>query len=287
MIGIYPMAPLDTSFGNGGSAIFQVPGALAVAVQSDGKVVTAGDQGQLVRLTANGSIDTAFGSGGTSSGNSLLNPNPNAIAVQPDDKILVAGSSVSKNKTLATVARYSSSGSVDSSFGSGGRATADFAGGKAWDVVVAPDGSISASGTSGTTTGAQNAVVSRFNPVGRPDNSFGINGVATFDSGAGDVGWRLGLQPDGKVLIGGNVISGISSSSDLLAVRFDSAGNLDYSFGNLGGTITDIYGGGETSRGVFFQNIGTAEVPDYRILVAGMAQANGNETRAVVARYLY
>jgi uncharacterized delta-60 repeat protein len=274
----------DTSFGSGGSVITQKPYAIAVAVQFDGKIVTAGELGQLVRLNANGSFDTSFGSGGTANGNSLVNPN--AIAIQPDGKIVAAGYSSSKNKTLATVARFTSKGTVDGTFGSNGRVTADFSGGKAWDLLIAPDGSIIVGGTAGSTSAAQNAVAARFTPFGRLDASFGNGGIASFDTGTGEVGWRVGMQPNGSVLVVGNVIGGTSSTADLLTVRFDSAGNVDYSFGNLGAAVTNVDGLGSTSRGVFVQNIGTVDQPEYRILVAGMA-GGGGQSYAVLARYIY
>lgn len=98
---------------------------------------------------------------------------------------------------------------------------------------------------------------------------------------------RIGLQPDGKVLLAGNTISGLSSTSDLLAVRFDAAGNLDYSFGTYGGVIFDLFGGGETSRGVFVQNIGTQASPDYRIVVTGYGAANGGPSYTFAVRLNY
>ena len=210
------------------------------------------------------------------------------MTVQPDDKILVSGYSSWRNKDLATVARFTSNGAADTTFGANGRATVDFLGNGGWDVDVANSGFVYISGSSGTSTLISNASVARFTPGGQLDGTFGVAGVATFDSGTGDSCWRMGLQPDGKILVTGNTISGSSSvTANLLTARFDSAGNVDSSFGNLGGAITDFYGNGETSRGVFVQNLRTSEFPDYRIVVAGMAQGSGNSKYAFVARYLY
>jgi uncharacterized delta-60 repeat protein len=277
-----PDGTLDPNFGSGGTAIYKSSSAGKIAIQSNQKIVSVGDLGQITRLNANGTLDTSFGSGGTASGNSLVLPN--AIAVQPDDKIVVAGYSSARNKVLATVARYNSNGSVDTTFGSSGRATANFLGGKAWDVVIAPDESIIAGGTTSTASAAQDAAAARFTSAGQLDSSFGIGGVATYDSGIGDVGWRIGLQPDGKVLVTGNTIDS-SSTSKLLTTRFDAAGNVDFSFGEFGGAITDVFGGGATSRGVFMRNVGTAEAPVYRIFLAGSAWGSG-QSYAVVASYI-
>jgi uncharacterized delta-60 repeat protein len=272
---------LDTSFGNLGTASFAGVEAASIAVQADQKIVLSGAS-SLYRLNANGTTDTSFGSGGKASTPIAAN----AVAVLPNGKIVVAGSVVVKNKTFAAVARHNANGSLDQAFGSGGKTTIDFAGGKAWDVLGAADGTVYAGGTSGTSTLAQNALVVRLTSTGQLDAGFGSGGVSSFDSGIGDVGWRIGLQPDGKVLVAGNVIGGAGSTSDLLTARFDSAGNLDFSFGTYGGSTLDLFNAGETSRGVFIQNLGTPASPDYRIVVTGMGNANGM-SYAFAVRYNY
>jgi len=261
---------LDTSFGTQGTTSFAGTAAMSVAVQSDQKVVLGGGT-TLYRLNANGSTDTSFGSGGKVS--TVIGVS--AVETQSDGKIVLVGSTSIKNKTFAAVSRHNSNGSVDQTFGSSGKATADFAGNQARDISIAPNGYIYASGTSGSSTLAQNAVVARFIPSGQLDAGFGFGGIASYDSGIGDVGWRIGLQPDGKVLVAGNVISSVSANADILTTRFDSAGNIDYSFGSNGGAIIDLFGGGETSRGVFVQNLGSETVPDHRVIVTGAGSANG------------
>jgi uncharacterized delta-60 repeat protein len=151
-----------------------------------------------------------------------------------------------------------------------------------WDVVIGANGDIYAGGTSGTTSLATNAVAARFTPFGQLDAGFGSGGIASFDSGTGDVCWRIGLQPDGKVLLVGNTSNGQVGSAgvyDLLTVRFDTAGNPDYTFGTNGGYLFDLFGspGAETARGVFVRNVGTPAIPDYRIIVAGGGSVPGNQ----------
>jgi uncharacterized delta-60 repeat protein len=238
--------------------------------------------GTLYRLNANGSTDTSFGGGGTISTLSGVN----ALEVQADGKIVVAGFTTVKNKTLATVSRHNANGSVDQSFGSGGKVISDSIGAK--DIAIAVNGDIYVAGTIGSTTLSQNATVARLLPSGQFDVTFGSGGIAVFDSGVGDVAAKIGLQPDGKVLVTGNTISGLSPTADLLTARLDSAGNIDYSFGSLGGAVTDIFGNADTSRGVFVQNLGSEDFPDRRILVTGSAwSSDPTQQYAVIVRYLY
>ena len=131
---------LDTSFGMGGKVLtsFGIGGSTgySVVVQSDGKIVVAGDTfiGNLdfavARYTAEGVLDTSFGSGGkviTRIGNSTTNNTGYSVALQSDGKILVSGYSITSNRDFA-LARYTSTGELDTTFGSGGKVTTDFGG---------------------------------------------------------------------------------------------------------------------------------------------------------------
>ena len=123
--------------------------ANAVAVQPNGRIVAVGSAGTgrprfaLARYEEDGAPDTSFGDGGT-----VVTPFgiwgvPRAIALQPDGKILAAGT----NGSGFALARYERHGDLDPTFGEGGKAvTASTQGGSAWAVALQPDGKIVAGG---------------------------------------------------------------------------------------------------------------------------------------------
>jgi uncharacterized delta-60 repeat protein len=132
-----PSGSLDTSFGGTGEVITNLKnGGIAydVAIQPDGKVVIAGTSGgafALVRYNADGSLDTTFG--GKSQGVVLTsigkfsNDNVFSLGLQPDGKIVVAGTTNSNTGRKLALLRYTSTGALDTSFGTGGIVTTQLA----------------------------------------------------------------------------------------------------------------------------------------------------------------
>ncbi len=137
---------LDNSFNGNGKALIQGSGR-AVAIQPDGKIVVAGTSGGdfiIARFNDNGSLDSGFGSGGRAFvdfGAPL--DIANDVVLQPDGKILVAGSGPQFD-----VARLQPNGALDTTFGNGGKAIADFDDGPEADVLaLQPDGKIIVAGS--------------------------------------------------------------------------------------------------------------------------------------------
>jgi uncharacterized delta-60 repeat protein len=124
----------------------------------------------------------------------------NAILVQPDRNILVAGNAA--GNLAMTVTRLTPNGSIDTSFGTGGTATIDFgtlddiAGGAA----LQPDGKIV---VAGYTQASEDVAVARLNPNGTPDPSFGTGGKATVDFGAATFGFAVALQSNRRIVVAG------------------------------------------------------------------------------------
>ncbi|WP_406337528.1 calcium-binding protein [Streptomyces sp. NBC_00649] len=260
-----------------------------VAVQSDGKIVSVGASADysvlesdfaLTRHNADGTLDTSFGGDGTVT-TAINNMNPdfqwseaNAVALQPDGKIVTVGSSWRgyENCCWFTVARYNTNGTLDQSFGGGdGRVFTDFGGpDEAQDVAVQPDGKIVALGTSGG-----NAALARYNADGTPDTSFGGgDGKVTTDPAPesleeGGDARALALQPDGKIIAGGQVGT---TRFDFVLLRYNANGTLDTSFSGDGIERTD-FGDYEAVEGLAVQ-------PDGRIVAAG-----GSGGRFALARY--
>jgi uncharacterized delta-60 repeat protein len=136
-----PNGDLDNSFNGNGKAT--VPGTVgALAVQSDGKIVVGGGSGgnfTAARFDTDGNLDQSFGSGGRASVDFGTNADAvNDIAIQPDGKIILAGEG-----NGFEVARLQPNGSLDSTFGNGGKTTVTFKGGdSAQRLALQPDGKI-------------------------------------------------------------------------------------------------------------------------------------------------
>jgi uncharacterized delta-60 repeat protein len=258
---------LDSGFA-GGKVQFDLAGAddvaQAVAVQADGKILVAGYTGNgaernfvVLRLNADGTLDTAgFNTKGWVSldyagGADVVN----AIAVQADGKIVLAGSAdrgASTTQGDFALARFNSDGTLDSTFGTAGKQTTDF--GNSPDfaealAIQASDGKLLVAGHS-SAGGNADFAFARYNVDGSPDPSFGTNGKTTQDFAGGYTG---------------------ASTRDFAVVRLMANGAPDAQFGVNGKTQIDFSGGDDLADSMAVQ-------PDGRIIVAGWAAtANGDD----------
>jgi uncharacterized delta-60 repeat protein len=195
---------LDTSFGTGGKVITPLgigdSIATSVALQSDGKIVAAGSSLQLggydfalVRYTANGVLDTSFGTDGkVATPIGSLGDHGTGVALQRDGKIVVAGYSDHGRNDDFALARYDTNGRLDTSFGTGGTTTTAITDDdEAFSIVLQSDGKIILAG--GVNTDSASALV-RYNTDGSLDTSFGTGGKVIAPIG----GVSLALQSDGE-----------------------------------------------------------------------------------------
>ena len=219
---------LDTSFGSGGKVIHNAGGGgehiKAIDVQDDGKIVVAGStnagtDGSLdffvARYTSAGVLDTTFsGDGihqfdlGSSTGDML-----EGMDLQSDGKIVVGGYS----GTAWAVARLTTAGAMDTSFGGGdGITTTEFGGVEhGTEVIVASDGKILLGGYTNASGNYDFALV-RYTSAGVLDTGFGGgDGVATHDfnnttlgSGRTDKAYAMGIAANGSVVLVGSSQSG-------------------------------------------------------------------------------
>jgi uncharacterized delta-60 repeat protein len=268
---------LDTSFGIGGKVVIDFgPGsnsAAAVVLQLDGKIVAAGTGGSghfaLARYNTDGSLDASFGGGGkvTTVVGGIFE-SANAVALQPDGKIVAAGGSSPDGFCCqVALARYNPDGSLDPSFDGDGKLTT-FVGGAttANAVAVQGDGKIL---VAGSFVFGNAFVVARFNGDGSLDRSFGSGGqVLTLFEGFGTHATSLAIQADGKILVAGAGGAG----NDFILARYNTDGSPDTSFGSLGTIATD-FGGFDGANSVALQS-------DGKIVAAG-----GGAERFVLARY--
>jgi len=287
---------LDASFGTDGIVTtgFGVSAeATSVAVQADGKVVAAGFANldgahdfALVRYNSNGTLDASFGTGARvttafPSSPGFSEAQAFSVAVQADGRIVAAGDAVVGGGFDFALARYNSNGTLDTSFGTGGLVTTDFAGAndQAESVAVQPDGRIVAAGAAGPyANGGFDFALARYNSNGTLDTSFGTSGKVTSDfAGANDVPSEpsaIALQGDGKIVVVGQT----GNVYDFALARYNSNGTLDTSFGTSGKVITDFAGANDLPFSVAVQ-------PDGNIVVAGGATINGRADFAL-ARYV-
>jgi uncharacterized delta-60 repeat protein len=272
---------LDPSFGTGGKVVTDIAGqldeALAVAVQANGKIVAAGRADEsdvsalgdfaLVRYRADGTLDPSFGTGGKvkldftgEGGNDVVN----ALAVQANGRLVAAGYASSN---LWALARFRQDGTLDPSFGTGGKVTTAL-GGQVRALAVQADGKLVAAGAAGS-----QFALARYLPDGTLDAGFGTGGVVTTDfpgvffAGAN----ALAIQPDGKL-----VAAGHAATAAFALARYKTDGTLDAGFGT-GGIVTTAFGG-------FFNQANALVVQDNGKLVAA-GQNFGETSDFAVARY--
>lgn len=270
---------LDTSFGNGGQLTTLFTGSTIsiiaeVILQPDTKIVAIGAATigtvnfAVARYHEDGSLDTSFGTNGMVSTDFGGADSANAGLLQPNGKIVAAGTTdVGNNFALA---RYNPDGSLDPSFGTNGLVTTNVGGDDIINaVLLQPDGKIVAVGQS-----ADNFALARYNTDGSLDTSFGTNGLVTTNFGGSDLAIAGALQPDGKIIAVGQSDTG--GTVDFALVRYNTNGSVDTSFGTNGLVITN-FGGEDIPTAVALQ-------PDGKIVVAGASDVNGTFD-FVVVRY--
>ncbi|MDD2534949.1 MAG: hypothetical protein PHW78_00045 [Macromonas bipunctata] len=237
-----PDGVVSLSLGDGNDA------GNAVALQADGKVVVVGTTTStdktsnivVARLLPNGQLDTSFGKANDGTPDGVVNlslgdgnDTGNAVALQADGKIVVAGTNTDAGSSNIAVVRLTKTGALDKTFGVGqDDGTPDgvvsLSLGKGDDVAsavaVQADGKVVVAGTTTSTDKTSNVVVVRLQPNGKLDGRFGQDadgtpdGVVNLSLGDGnDTGRALALQADGKIVVAADRVNG--NSTDIALVR--------------------------------------------------------------------
>lgn len=295
--------------------------AKAVAIQADGKIVVAGNSTPtggssnvvLARLDKNGKLDATFGADGNADGTpdgvvqvSFGNGDDavDAIAIQQDGKIVVAGDTTSNTGNGSqnmVVARVNANGSLDATFGAGtadgtpdGVVSLSLGAGndEAKAVAIQANGKIVIAGNTIGSDNSSNIAVARLNGDGSLDATFGVGNadgtpdgvVAVSLSNGDDKAKAVALQADGKILVGGVTLAA-DNSSNVAVARLNSDGTADASFGagtadgTPDGSVAVSFGAGDDKlKGLLLQ-------ADGKILIAGSNTAADGSTNAVVARF--
>jgi uncharacterized delta-60 repeat protein len=278
---------LDSSFGTGGIVTTSInirDTGYAVAIQADGKIVTAGPSSNgtntdfaLVRYNIDGSLDISFDGDGkvtTDFGNSrdsLFD-----VAIQTDGKIIAVGTTF--NSLTGTgddfaVARYNINGSLDTSFDGDGKVTTTIIGNssdEARAVAIQADGKIVVAGQS-----IGGFAVVRYNTNGSLDASFDGDGkVTTSISMRVDEAFAVAIQTDGKIVAAGSSRIGPDNAAFAL-VRYNPNGSLDTSFDNDGKVTTDFGNFYDEAHDIAIQ-------ADGKIIAAGYVEISGGSQFALV-----
>jgi uncharacterized delta-60 repeat protein len=290
-----PNGSLDTNFGNGGLVTGQMRSLSAdiirgIALQPDGKIVVAGvtyddvvtpsphGDFMVARFLPSGQPDLGFGIGGvmTTDFSNKTYDDAYAVNLQPDGKIVLGGYTNSGSgpgvlfgADQLALARYTSQGLLDPSFGQGGKLVFD--GGSLDERILAltpaKDGSLFAGGY---VNGEKRSdlLLARITPDGQLEPGFGtttrgfsINNLGTHSERVAS----LVLQPDGKVIAGGQ--TAVANHADFAIFRYDAHGLLDNTFGKGGVASFDFGGREDRVHAVALQ-------PDGKILAVGQSEAD-------------
>ena len=218
---------LDPNFNGGGLLSLSVgnidSSATAVIQQTDGKLVLAGwgvldgsdnEDFILIRVAEDGTQESTFGTNGVASADFTAGLDyANAVIQQADGKLVLAGEAgVGRGRADIALARFRADGTLDSTFGAGGRTTLnlgyrDIASG----LIQQPDGKLVVAGTTTNSSGSDRMVFARFNADGTIDTTFGTGGTTTVDFGGDSESWAndLAQQPDGKLVAVGELVSAL------------------------------------------------------------------------------
>ena len=275
---------LDESFSGDGKQIsdFETE-ASSVALQADGKIVAAGSYHSdfaLERYNDDGSLDTSFGAGGLRTTDFGGSDYGDALEIQADGKIVVVG----RAEQDFAVARYDEDGTLDASFGTGGKQTThlgDYWGGdsdSAGDVAIQEDGKIVVVGTTDPWPTCDPEMgpcdpeppsrfaLARYTADGTLDATFSGDGKETTDFASDSSASAVALQPDGQLVVAGSTGD---SAWDFALARYNADGTLDASFG-AGGKQTTAFGG-------FIDSASDVALErDGKIVVVGYAYTQGS-----------
>jgi uncharacterized delta-60 repeat protein len=280
---------LDATFGTGGKVTTGFFGILSqpydershgVAIKPDGKIVVAGvsnvgsNQFALACYNSDGTLDTAFNPSifpqlqgrVTTTIGSGSDCAANCVAVQGDGKIVAAGNANNGSNDDFALARYNADGSLDTTFGTGGKVTTDFGGDDAvLSLVLQADGKIVVAGEANIGAPTYFALA-RYNANGTLDATFGTGGKATTTIGSTAIAHGVALQADGKIVVAGESTVGTPGSNfDFTLARYNVLTGADTRLGvnaaaPVGDNIYNLTGAGQTLNAVVHHGGGVKTV---------------------------
>ena len=252
---------LDNSFGSSGRTLVDFNGGddqpAAFLQQADGALVAAGftrDSNGIaniavVRVSASGALDTAFGTGGKATISfPSLQSSATSIAQQSDGKLVIAGTvQEGASSSDAAIVRLAANGALDTTFGNAGRVSVAF-GGKDFlsGVVANSDGTLVVTGRMQNASPPPNDIfLARFTAAGALDSSFGVAGKSVLDCGGATASssctpYALTRQSDGKYLVAGYD----DAQTSMVLARFAASGVFAGNIGLLHNAATVVESSG-------------------------------------------
>ncbi|PJA07310.1 MAG: hypothetical protein COX70_07255 [Flavobacteriales bacterium CG_4_10_14_0_2_um_filter_32_8] len=244
---------LDNTFGVNGIVITDINGfndvATSSALQSDGKILLSGYSNNsndndfaVVRYNTNGSLDSTFGINGkviTPIGSS--HDNAQSIVIQPDNKIVLAGSSNNGADYDFALIRYKNDGDLDSTFGVNGLVLTDIGSRDNYANHILVDTAnnfvVVGSANNGLyyqTLAFADIALARYKNNGSLDSIFGTNGIVTTQGMQNVSRAKCAImQQSGKILVTGETFYPTVPPYPFL-VRYNNDGSQDAPF-SLGG----------------------------------------------------
>jgi uncharacterized delta-60 repeat protein len=240
--------------------------------------LAAGAVSSFASANTPGTLDTNFNAVGIALTQIGSSSEAHDVVIQPDGKVVVAGSAVVAGNRDFALARYNANGSLDLGFGMDGVVAAGIGAGadRCYAVALQQDGKIICAGLRGDESSIG---LIRFNANGSIDSSFGSSGRFSIAIGA-SWNWAtdVAIQPDGKILVSAYV-DNFNGQYRVGVVRILPSGSLDPSFAN-GGILTPSIGiGAAISNAIALQS-------DGKIVVGGFYISPGGNEDFLVLRYL-
>lgn len=290
-----PGGSIDSSYGFDGYSRFVSLDNAYAALQADGKILIVGKDANnimgIARLNSNGFPDSAFGTNGMQTPPLATPFEPTSIAIQSDEKIVVAGITKDENDyTYFSVIRLNTDGNFDNTFNGNGQVitdfefklpperagedSAEFHNSYANSIAIHTNGKIIAGGSAYNGMDFDFAVA-RYNTDGSPDSTFDNDGRQTTKVGSNDdVGYALAIQSDGKIVLAG--LADFGSNDRFAVVRYSVNGSPDNAFSGDGKQTVNIISNMLPGNSVAIQN--------GKIVVAGYT-SNGNDNDFSVIRF--
>jgi uncharacterized delta-60 repeat protein len=286
---------LDPTFGGDGIVRTDLSHAeddgYTVAIQPDGKIVVVGEMGiggpnprmAIVRYETDGSLDPSFGGG---DGKVSIDFTPRddfayAVRIQANGKIVLAGAAAySTPNSRFALARLTSAGSLDPTFGGDGRVMTNLTPSYDWanGMALQPNGKIVLVGS--VSAGSRNGKIGvlRYRSDGSLDPTFGGDGIVRTDpTPTFDDGLAVGVEADGQIVVAGG--AGFDGPNErFVALAYEPDGSLDPTFGGDGMVFTDLTPKADVPFGLVIQG-------DGRIVVAGGAAQGGQDPKFALVRY--
>jgi len=265
---------IDASYGSNGYSKVASMSVSAAAIQADGKIVAGGTNNAgtgfvLARFNTDGTLDAAYGNGGVVTTNISASTNIlNSVIITTTGKIIAGGTTMLNGINQFILLRYTTTGSVDNTFGDNGKVVTDFNGTASiiWSLALQSDGKIVAAGTADN--GNKDFAVARYNDDGTPDLSFNLTGKIISDFSFYDWPRSVKVSPDGKIYVGGQSYDG-NGYPRFTIVCYTSNGAFDPNF-NAGQGYTVV------SFGQSYDILTNIEVQaDGKIIATGQTTTDG------------